>query len=180
MTNKLTAAGGSAGRFIPEKAELVHEAFGRILISNYNENISYSISVNSGNATISGDLITLSSENAICTVTPVSLKGGIALDSTFERKKYTYTTRTSTSSGTCCSTSYRCTGCYCCPAGSGRCSCSNPSWGQCGCTNYYMCWTGCGNYQDCYTCTSTTTYLEKDSYSSSSFVDRFGEWAKSS
>lgn len=180
MSNLLTAGASGAGRFIPTKAQLAHVGFGQCRIANFDPNLIYNISVTSGTASRSSDLISLSSGNTILSVLASSVKGGISTASTFERKQYTYTTRTSTTTGTCCSTSYYCTGCFCCDS---PCACSNPSWGQCGCTPQQghagpMCWTGCGNYTSCYSCSSTTTYQEKDSYTSSSFIDTYGEWVK--
>lgn len=86
----VVSAGG--GRFIPDKPTLVRSASGQFTISNYNSNYQYVVSANSGTATRSGNTVTMSGTNAVCTVTAYPPKGVIAsIQSAFERRAYTST-----------------------------------------------------------------------------------------
>lgn len=84
-----TAAGG--GRAVAAKPTLTHyTATGQFQITNYDANLTYTLSVTAGTATRSGAIITMSNANSICTVTaklPKSISDSPA--ATAERKAYT-------------------------------------------------------------------------------------------
>lgn len=86
------AAPSGAGRVSPAKPTLTHyTTTGQFQITNYDANLTYTLSVTAGTATRSDDIITMSNANSICTVTatgPKSLEASTA--ATAERKAYTY------------------------------------------------------------------------------------------
>lgn len=85
---KGSAAGG--GRFIPIKPVISHTSYGNFLIVNYDSNINYSITVNSGNSSRVNNNISLSSTDVTATIIASSAKGGVSQSTLFERKSYTY------------------------------------------------------------------------------------------
>jgi hypothetical protein len=120
------------GGGVPDKPIITYQnQVGRFTITNYNPNLIYSFSVNSGSVTqtISGNslILTLSSGDSTCTVSVYSQKRILGPLSTCTRKPYAYSCRTVQQT---CSRAAGCT--VECPD-----SCSSDpgqgGWGQCGC-----------------------------------------------
>lgn len=182
----LIGAAASGGRFIPEKPDIENISEGRFRIKNFNENLSYNLSVNSGSISKNNDEIIISSKNSLSIITAFSPKGG-QLSTQIERTEYTYYTyqRPTTYSYPCTQTctrqvTYReaysclvwgtvigtCSGaaeyyganrvCFGCPAG---CYCPAGMF-QSGCTCFYQCETGGFVPSTCYrdVCCRTESY----------------------
>lgn len=84
----------SSGRAVADKPILDHHtATGQFVITNYDANLTYNTSVNSGSVSfISASVISLSSADSICTITarlPKSISNSAS--ATAERKTYTTT-----------------------------------------------------------------------------------------
>lgn len=92
MLAGVLGASAAAGRFVPTKPSLSWTGLGQVTISPFDANLSYNVTVNSGSVTRSGAVVTLSSRNAVATITASSPKGGSSPQSTFERREYTFTT----------------------------------------------------------------------------------------
>lgn len=95
------AGAASAGRVVPAKPTLTHHTItGQFQITNYDANLTYNLSVTAGTATRSGDIITLSNANSVCTVTarrPKSVSDSAA--ATCERKAITQSYNTPNGGG---------------------------------------------------------------------------------
>lgn len=87
----LLAVTAGGGRVVPAKPTLTHHTTtGQFRITNYDASLTYTLSVTAGTATRSGDIITMSNANSVCTVTarlPKSVSSSAA--ATAERKAYT-------------------------------------------------------------------------------------------
>jgi len=160
MPSVLVAAAAGGGRFIPTKPDLVWTNYGQINISNFSTNLSYSISVNNGSVSTSSSLISLSSINAILTVTSSSPKGGTSQASTFERRSYTFSTTSSTS----CSPNCRIAAFI-----NGQWTCQGD--GSPGADGTICCGGSAGQ-----TCTTTNTTVRNAT--PSGFIDQYGEWGR--
>jgi hypothetical protein len=169
----LIASSATSTRFIPTKPTLSWTAFGQVTISNFNSNLAYSLSVDSGTATRSGSVVSLSSINAIVTITSSSPKGGTSTASTFERRAYTFTTTNVQSCTDNCASAYswpgNCPGPNCCDA-------NNNCWGggvdgYCAADGTICC--GGSRGQTCTTNTITTKNATPDG-----FTDQYGEWGR--
>jgi hypothetical protein len=90
----IITAAATGGRFVPNKAQLQHTGTGTFRITNYDPNFSYSLSVDSGSISRSGDTISLSATTSNATVIASSPKGGVASAGTCGRKPYSYTADT--------------------------------------------------------------------------------------
>lgn len=87
----IITAAATGGRFDPTKVQLQHSGAGRFTILNYDPNLTYSLSVNSGSITRSGNLVTLSAGTSNGSVVASSPKGGIGPAGTCGRKQYSFT-----------------------------------------------------------------------------------------
>jgi hypothetical protein len=86
------ATAGAGLGAVPAKPTLTHHTTtGQFRITNYDSTLIYNLSVTSGTATRSADIITLSNANSICIVTAKLTKGvNNSPSATAERKAYTF------------------------------------------------------------------------------------------
>lgn len=166
----LVTAAAASGRIAAPKPTLAQSAYGKVKITNYSPLANYTISVSAGSYTRSGDEITLSATNAICTVSASSPKGGASNDATFERRAYTYYYGSSQSCGDNCGSAYDC-------AGQGNPPGCRACWGFS--NDGYQAADGticCGGSRG-QTCTTVTTGPYKNA-TPSGFTDSNSEWWK--
>jgi hypothetical protein len=173
------SASAGGGRFVPDKPVIViGSQASQFVINNYDASLIYNLSVTAGTATRSGNTITLSSGDAICTVSCYSQKGITASTGTYERKSYTYSCRPV--SQTCCDSCCGWVGsCSCGPAPCGPGGSPN---GQCGCGGGVPCMYGtvpqyvC-NSCNCHDCSYTVCDVLIDQ-TGNGYTNRGTEWYK--
>ena len=89
------AAGG--GRFTPSTPTMSYTGTGTFSITNYDPNLTYNITVNTGTATRTGSTITLNNATMEATITASPPKGGVNSGSVLiGRAAYQYVTQCST------------------------------------------------------------------------------------
>lgn len=176
------------GGGVPDKPVIVYQnQIGRFTITNYNPNLIYSFSVNSGSVTqtISGNSLTLalSSGDSTCTVSVYSQKRILGPLSTCTRKPYAYSCRTvSQSCGYGCNCRLEGGGCSCGPPGaSGGCEDGSTPNGQCGCGGGTPCMYGSIGYVVCDTCYYDCSYQVCDvliNQTGNGYINNGSEWYK--
>lgn len=160
----VVAAAAGGGRYIPDKPDISHYAYGQFKINNYSPNYIYTISLNSGSGTCSqpdsSGIITFSATTASFNVVAKSVKGLTnSLATTAYRQEPTVDkgyVQTSWGIGSCLSCSHSCPEC-------------------CGCGCEGAC-TGYGNDQ-CGISRGYTTCTNHD-YSGSGYISAYGEWGR--
>lgn len=176
MPLRSAALGGGRLRgagFPPPKVNLSHTGFGQFTITNFNDQFTYTLSVNAGSVSRSGAVITMSgATDAIVTVTAAFGPSGPA--GTGERRAYTFTTTPEQSCSDNCASAYwwpqgNCPGPNCCNS-------FNNCWGagvdgNCAADGTICC--GGSRGQSC-----TTTYVPTKNATPSGFLDQFGEWSR--
>jgi hypothetical protein len=170
------------GGGIPDKPIITYQnQIGRFTITNYNPNLIYSFSVNSGSVTqtISGNSLTLalSSGDSTCTVSVYSQKRILGPLSTCTRKPYAYSCRTvSQSCGYGCNCRLQGGDCGCIP-----CSQGGVKSDQCGCYGPTTCTTGSIGEVVCDTCYYDCSYQVCDvliNQTGNGYINNGSEWYK--
>jgi hypothetical protein len=78
----IAAASSGAGRYIPDKPTISYSGTGSFSITNYDPNLIYNITVNTGTFTRNGASISLNNTSMEATISASPPKGGISSSST--------------------------------------------------------------------------------------------------